>query len=446
MRISIAIKINIIIFLVVLVLGGVLGTYFIKEQTMALNDELSRGIDRFGNYLSQGVEIVTSKNDVESVNRVLQSAALDGEIAYIIVKSVDGEILAARWAMKNKGDIGEHAFPLHAVRVEDKGLFGEAALPAEGNVIGHLAIGYNYSHLLARRKKLLWRTALGVVAGASVAMIIGFFLVRILLQHSMKPVLVGIKEIGSGNLSHRIATEHGDEIGEIGKAFNDMAGKLEEKTAEQKSSLREKETLLRELHHRTKNNMQIMMSLINLQIASVSNKQDAYLLNDAKNRIMSMALVHEKIYGSKDLSNVNLKSYIRDLASAILRSYQVDTIKVVQIIEVDEMDLSIETVIPIGLILNELMTNTLKYAFPGNAQGEIRISAHLSENGQIQIIYGDNGIGFPAGFDLSKTHSLGLNLVSNLVRSQLQGRLRLKNDNGSEFIITFTEPFRKNRI
>ncbi len=253
---------------------------------------------------------------------------------------------------------------------------------------------------------------------------------------------------GTTRIIHARAELVRDDAGDLVILSGTGQDMTERKHAEEqlRSALTEKETLLRELHHRTKNNMQVIMSLINLQIASVSNKQDAYLLNDTQNRIMSMALVHEKLYGSRDLSNVNLKNYVEGLASSLLRSYKVDTNKIVQIIEVDDMVLSIDTIIPIGLIITELMSNTLKYAFPGNGQEEIRISAHSFENGEIELTYGDNGIGFPADFDFKKTDSLGLKLVHNLVKSQLQGRLTLKTDKGSEFVIRFKEPERKKRI
>lgn len=213
------------------------------------------------------------------------------------------------------------------------------------------------------------------------------------------------------------------------------------------AALKEKETLLRELHHRTKNNMQVIMGLISLQMASVSDKQSVNLLNDIQNRIMSMALVHEKLFRSGDLSRVNLEDYIRDLAGAILSGYQLDENEIGRIIEIDDMESSIDTIIPIGLIINELITNTVKYAFPGRGKREIRISAHFCGKDEIEITYGDNGIGFPPDFDIKETDSLGLKIVYNLVKIQLRGDLTLKRSaKGCTFVIGFKEPYRKKRI
>lgn len=234
-----------------------------------------------------------------------------------------------------------------------------------------------------------------------------------------------------------VRDDEGSPLAMIG-VIRDITG-LKKAEDQLRSAVRDKETLLRELYHRTKNNMQVIMSLISLQIAGVSNKEDALLLHDTQNRIMSMALVHEKLYGAKDLSNVDLRDYIEDLSGALFRSYRIDPDKITRCLEIDDMVLSIDTTIPIGLIMTELMTNTLKYAFPVNNRGEIKISAHLCGNGEIEIIYGDNGIGIPAGIDFRKTDSLGLKLVHNLVMNQLQGRLSLKKDGGSTFIIVFKE-------
>lgn len=211
-------------------------------------------------------------------------------------------------------------------------------------------------------------------------------------------------------------------------------------------SLREKETLLRELYHRTKNNMQVIMSLINLQIASVAGKNELHLLTDTQNRIMSMALVHEKLYNSRDLSNVKLKDYLDDLTNALLRSHQMDIHKVVHELEIDDLLLSIDTIIPVGLVINELMTNSLKHAFPGDRKGRIKIRARLTGNGEIEIAYSDNGTGFPKGFDFRRTESMGLKLVQNLISGQLLGRVDLRTGEESEFMIRFREPSRKQRI
>lgn len=211
-------------------------------------------------------------------------------------------------------------------------------------------------------------------------------------------------------------------------------------------SLREKETLLRELYHRTRNNMQVISNLIDLQAMYINDKKIVELFKETQNRIKSMALVHEKLYQSKDLSNVNLKDYINNLANTLLTSYQLGRDNIVLKLDIDSISVSIDAAIPNGLIVNELMSNSLKYAFPGDRQGEISIMLHKTEKGEIELYFSDNGIGFPKGFDINNPKSLGLKLVKNLTEKQLEGKVELRTSQRTEFLIKFKEPQRPKRI
>jgi len=211
-------------------------------------------------------------------------------------------------------------------------------------------------------------------------------------------------------------------------------------------SLREKETLLRELYHRTKNNMQVISNLIDLQAAAVEDEHTLKLFKETQNRIKTMALVHEKLYQSKDLSNLNLKDYINDLANAVLGSYQLRGDKVSLTVDVDAVSVAIDTATPCGLIINELMSNSLKHAFPGERRGAVSLVLHQSEEGEIDLRFSDNGIGLPEGFDIRNTRSLGLTLVRNLSVTQLKGTIDVRADHPTEFHIRFREPLYTRRV
>ncbi|HAM49312.1 MAG TPA: histidine kinase [Nitrospiraceae bacterium] len=217
--------------------------------------------------------------------------------------------------------------------------------------------------------------------------------------------------------------------------------KLVEKRLE--ASLREKETLLRELYHRTKNNMQVISNLIDLQVVSVVDEQTVKLFRETQNRIKAMALVHEKLYQSKDLSNLNLKDYASDLANALLESYRLSADRISFKLDAENISVSIDTATPCGLIIAELMSNALKHAFPSGQRGEISLALHQSEEGEIDIRFSDNGIGLPKGFGFRTTRSLGLNLVKNLTEKQLMGTIELNADHSTEFHIKFKEPLYK---
>lgn len=202
-------------------------------------------------------------------------------------------------------------------------------------------------------------------------------------------------------------------------------------------SLREKEALLKEIHHRVKNNLQVTSSLLRLQSDYIQDSTAREMFAESQNRIRSMALVHEKLYKSSDLSRINFTEYIESLGNLLFRSFGVDLNKIRLDIVQSSVFLSVETAVPCGLIINELLSNCLKHAFP-NRHGEIKIKVSASESGQVDICVSDNGIGLPNGFDFEKTDTLGLQLVRTLVR-QLEGQIEIKSNGGAIFRITFSE-------
>jgi len=220
------------------------------------------------------------------------------------------------------------------------------------------------------------------------------------------------------------------------------------------ASLKEKEVLLKEIHHRVKNNLQVVSSLLNLQTGYVDDAQALGVLRDSRHRIRSMALIHEALYKSQDLARVDFSGYIRNLSSYLLRSYG-DLAEAISLnIETDEVSLGINSAVPCGLILNELISNSLKHAFPSTedrssngaspgienaldgTKGEIYIKLRTDGNNQLSLVVGDNGVGFSPDLDFRNTSSLGLQLVNTLVE-QLEGTIELENSGGTAFQITF---------
>ncbi|MBI5675928.1 MAG: PAS domain S-box protein [Nitrospirae bacterium] len=216
-----------------------------------------------------------------------------------------------------------------------------------------------------------------------------------------------------------------------------------------KASLREKEVLLKEIHHRVKNNMQIITSLLRLQAGKSADEREIEMLRESRNRIRSMSLIHEKLYRTSDLSHINFKDYIDDLTRGLYRSYGIDKQKISCNIEADDILLEVDTAIPCGLIVNELVSNALKYAFPGDRRGMInirlrRILESETENEEskfkaLELTVSDNGIGVPNDFDLKNAASLGLKLVTTLSENQLNGRIEIDDSEGTRFLIRFKE-------
>jgi PAS domain S-box-containing protein len=202
-------------------------------------------------------------------------------------------------------------------------------------------------------------------------------------------------------------------------------------------SLKEKEILLREIHHRVKNNMQIISSLLGLASETIKDKKYVDMFRESQNRINSMSLIHEKLYRSRDLAKIDLKEYVKDLANAIFQSRGVIPGTIVFKLNIGNVQLGIDQSIPLGLIINELITNSLKYAFLGDRKGEINVSLHPIDENTFELIVGDNGVGIPCDVDFRKTESLGLRLVTILVENQLKGKIDLDRSKGTEFNITF---------
>lgn len=221
---------------------------------------------------------------------------------------------------------------------------------------------------------------------------------------------------------------------------------LERQRAEDKvkASLMEKEVLLQEIHHRVKNNMQIIVSLLMLQCANIEDQCYLNMFNDAMDRIKSMALVHEKLYQSKDLTKIDIIGYIRSLVENLLLSHTPGTDKVFLSVDGNDVNLGLDSAIICGLIINELVTNSIKYAFQGDMKGEIRIGIKLIGGEKVEIEVSDNGVGMPDNFDIEHSDTLGLQIVTVLAEQQLNGKIDLvSSGNGTQYRIRFKEPSRK---
>ena len=210
--------------------------------------------------------------------------------------------------------------------------------------------------------------------------------------------------------------------------------KAEEKI---KASLREKEVLLKEVHHRVKNNMQIISSLFSLQSAQTRDPQIINTLKECQNRIRSIALIHGRLYQYGDFAKVDFAEYVQNLASHLYSSYGINsnTIKLELIIK--DIYLDLNTAIPCGLIINELVTNSMKHGFPDGRKGKIKIHIHSLNKGKYEMIISDNGIGLAEDIDFNETESLGLHLVNILAKDQLGGDIKLDRTQGTHFCIQF---------
>jgi len=205
-----------------------------------------------------------------------------------------------------------------------------------------------------------------------------------------------------------------------------------------KASLDEKSILIMEIHHRVKNNLQIISGLIRLQARQITNKQALEALHECETRVITMALVHESLYQSNNLANINARLHISNLANTLVMSDDHE-VHIDLDLDVDDITLDMNVAIPASLIINELVINALKHAFVGRSQGRIRISLHRESGTMLSLIVSDDGVGLPTGMNIAQTKSLGLKLVMRLVRNQLKGDVTILSDKGTSFRMRFPE-------
>ncbi|HBW57349.1 MAG TPA: hypothetical protein DEF27_05910, partial [Oscillatoriales bacterium UBA8482] len=204
------------------------------------------------------------------------------------------------------------------------------------------------------------------------------------------------------------------------------------------TSLREKEVLLKEIHHRVKNNLLVVSNLLEFQSDMFTEPELIKVLDDSRNRIYSMALIHEKLYRSTNLEKINFGDYLEDLIDNLFESYNIQAGRIEFKLDVEPVGLNIETAQPCGLIVNELISNTLKHAFPNGRSGIVDLGLHQNPEDKIILTVRDNGIGFPAGVDFRNVESLGMELVCTLTE-QIEGTITLNQENGTLFTVSFSE-------
>ena len=266
-------------------------------------------------------------------------------------------------------------------------------------------------------------------------------------KKSIEKVFKGVEVRGHETV---FLTKHGDKIEvEInavpqlmdrkiiaGRAF--IRDVTERKQAEEqiKASLKEKETLLHEVHHRVKNNMQVINSLLKLQSNSIEDDRIKEILKECQSRVYAMSAVHETLHGSEKLSKIDLKTYLSKITISIFQTYSTDHRNVKLISNVDDAPISINQAYPLGLIITELISNSLKYAFPDDQSGEITVKMKKYEH-ELELIAMDDGIGMSKNLDWKSSKTLGLKLVRTLVENQLDGTIDLESKNGTKFTIKF---------
>ena len=262
-----------------------------------------------------------------------------------------------------------------------------------------------------------------------------------------------VSNVTAGDYSASIDIQRSDEIGILANAFNNMINRINisqrdlqekikeisEKNSLLQNSLHEKDILIREVHHRVKNNLQVISSLLTLQANKLNEPNVTEAFKESQNRIRSMALIHEKLYKTSNFARLEMEEYINQLIEYLFNSYNISSSKIETSVEIDNISVTIDIAIALGLIINETVTNSLKHAFNFNGEGKISISLKGCEDNSYALTIKDSGAGFPDDFNFEKSDTLGLLLVNTLVE-QLDGKVEFYTNRGAEIRILFSVP------
>jgi len=300
-------------------------------------------------------------------------------------------------------------------------------------------VAYYRDEREARRvlRELGSRFAASIAAAALLAAILGWRL-KGAFEKPFARLLAGMESIAGGDYSGRLELKEVEEFGLVAGAFNAMMEGVERRDARIKADLGEKVILLKEVHHRVKNNLQIIISLLNLQSGYIKDESTLKAVQDGQNRVRSMALVHEKFYQADELTEIAFGEYMEKLCQYLYQSYGDKTDRVRVLIDACDVALDMDTAMPCGLLVNEIVSNSYKYGFPGQRSGEIRIRM-WREDKTVTLDITDNGIGLPEGFSVESSESLGMQLIQALT-SQLDGELSIGRENGTRFTVKFPYP------
>jgi len=290
-----------------------------------------------------------------------------------------------------------------------------------------------------------WKILPASLTALFLSIVAGFFLFKRLFK-GINILSNTAKQINMGNKNIRSKVKGNDDIGHLGIAFDSMLdslqqniktldSKVEKKTKELKNSLSEKDILLREIHHRVKNNLALTISLIKLQQSKIKDDKTKNILKDIQERIYTMELLHRKLYESANLNNIDFKEYVTNLVYDIENTYNYKEDISIKI-NIDNIFLDIEKAMPCGLILNEIVTNSFKYAFKNKKKAKLKISMKKVED-KYELILKDNGEGIPKNIDIHNSNTLGLKLINSISKLQLNGSLEYSKQKGSEFKIIF---------
>ncbi len=279
-----------------------------------------------------------------------------------------------------------------------------------------------------------------ILAGAGLALLIGAFLALGVAGRIVRPIVLlaaHTKKIAGGDYASPIAGCGYQEMEKLAGHFRQMIDAVKSREEALRNALGEKEVLLREIHHRVKNNMQTIASLLRMHARKIDDARLTEIVNDCRDRIAAMSLVHESLYQSDSLAKIDFETYLNKLCRNLGRAYHAGGKGVSVSVDRCDVGLNLDQGVAVGLVVSELISNAFKHAFHEKESGSVAINVKNIDDDRVEMIVADDGAGLPADLDIRKTSSLGLRLVGGIITREMGGTIDVENDNGAKFIIRF---------
>ena len=474
--ISIKQKLNFIILFTSAIALLIACTVFVIYDQITFKNNMTRNLVTLAEIIGDNCTAALTFYIENDAKETLSALNAEQQIVSACIYEGSGKVFAEYHRSGAQGELSPPEPQGTGIRFLNDHLILFQPIVFNQEVIGTIYIKADLHEMHSRMQRYA-----GIVAIVLFVSVLVVLLLTSKLQHLISRPILHLSKVAQNvsvnkDYSFRAEKYSEDELGSLTERFNEMLSQiqyrdeelqkahdeLEERVKERtkeleneitirkrgeeqiKTSLREKEVLLKEIHHRVKNNLQVICSLLHLQSRKIKDQEALELFKESQNRVKSMALIHEKLYRSEDFANINFAEYIKSLTTHLLQTYRTKGSPINLKINVEEISLTIETAIPCGLIINELVSNSLKYAFPEGREGEINIEFFPNDGNVIPegddlkytLKVSDNGIGFPEDLDFRNTQSLGLQLVNNLT-NQLDGTIVLGRTGGTTFSITF---------
>lgn len=473
----ISLKFKLITIITIIVAGIALFVYIyfpskFEEERLQSLEEKAASVAKLAAY---GVSSGLYFEDYEASNEEIETLIKNEEIRYVVITKDDSmyfdynlfTAVLNNYTTTTGNQISEKWEILKA----------HAPIIVNDKKIGDIYLGYSlkqvYEKIAELKENIGYVSAILFALGALLVYLVGIFFTRPLTQ-----MVNTVNQISTGDLTKRAKVSSSDEVGYLAKSFNEMLDRIATTTEELeivnkeleqrvqdrtlelekalkslqkenevrkqaeekiKKSLDEKEVLLKEIHHRVKNNLQIVSSLFFFQSKKITDPVMLEIFRDGQNRVKSMALIHERLYQTGDLAEIDFKDYVKKLTNFLFQSYGVSQTKIRFKNNVENIHLGVDTAVPCGLIINELVSNSLKHGFSNGAEGIIKIDMNYDENHKLVLKVSDNGKGIPKDLKIENTDSLGLRLVNNLT-VQLNGQVEFFNREGTTVKLIFEDP------